>query len=120
MKRNFELIKKILLKFEELPLNHNENEIIVDEFSKNEVTYHVFLLAEANLVEIQDASSFDGKDFLPERLTWEGHEFLDNIRNDSIWNGIKSFIASKGGDIGFSVLKALAEAKAKEYFGLNS
>ena len=120
MKRNFDLIKKILLKFEELPLNHNENEIIVDGFSKDEVIYNVFLLAEANLVEIQDASSFDGKDFLPERLTWEGHEFLDNIRNENIWNNIKTFISSKGGDIAFSVLRSLAEAKSKELFGLKS
>jgi hypothetical protein len=51
-------------------------------------------------------------------LIWKGHEFLDNIKNDNVWNSIKSLISSKGGNVAFSILKLVAEEKAKEIFGI--
>ena len=52
MKRNFDLIKKILLKFEELPLNHNENEIIVEGVSKDEVLSYTVYEYDRNTEEL--------------------------------------------------------------------
>ena len=38
-------------------------------------------------------------------LTWEGHDFLDNIRNESTWNNIKKIISDKGLPLIIDVIK---------------
>ncbi|WP_019518458.1 DUF2513 domain-containing protein [Aggregatibacter actinomycetemcomitans] len=43
-------------------------------------------------------------------LTWQGHEFLDKIRNDSVWNKVKSTVQSKSLDLSFDVIKQVATA----------
>ncbi len=118
MKRDMELIRKILIEFEELPLNHKVDKFVIEGYSYDKIIYNTFLLEEAGLVEIIDTSDDDGKDFLPVKLIWKGHEFLDNIKNDNVWNSIKSLISSKGGNVAFSILKLVAEEKAKEIFGI--
>jgi hypothetical protein len=30
-------------------------------------------------------------------LTWQGHEFLDSVRRDTVWQKVKLFVAEKGG-----------------------
>lgn len=44
------------------------------------------------------------------RLTWEGHEFLDKIKNESIWKKVKATARSKGVDLSFTVIKDIAKA----------
>lgn len=48
-------------------------------------------------------------------LTWNGHEFLDNVRNDTVWAKLKRAVAEKGGAVSFDVLKALALSYAKAH-----
>jgi hypothetical protein len=45
---------------------------------------------------------------LPFRLTWEGHEFLDNVKDQPRWVKIKSLLADKGGNFSFDLVKKLA------------
>lgn len=40
------------------------------------------------------------------RLTWEGHEFLDKIREDTIWNKTKDTIVDKGLPFVFDIVKS--------------
>lgn len=40
------------------------------------------------------------------RLTWEGHEFLDKIREDTIWNKTKDTIVDKGLPFAFDIVKS--------------
>ena len=46
------------------------------------------------------------------RLTWEGHEFLDTVRDPEIWRKTKSGAATAGG-YAFGFMKDLATAYAK-------
>ena len=41
-------------------------------------------------------------------LTWQGHEFLDAIKNDSVWQKLKSMAAEKGIAMPFEIVKASA------------
>lgn len=50
-----------------------------------------------------------------------GHEFLDSIRNEGIWNKVKDVVKSKGLEIGsvpLEVLKEYAKMQVKNIFGL--
>ncbi|RLI51233.1 MAG: hypothetical protein DRP09_19445 [Candidatus Thorarchaeota archaeon] len=104
MKRDMELIRKILLQIEKAPYQHTNDTVNleIEESTNDKINYHVLLLAEAELIE---AISFSGDDRVicfPTRLTWKGHEFLDLSRNEKIWNKVKSFLGEKG--IGLSLV----------------
>ena len=42
------------------------------------------------------------------RMMWSGHELLDAIRSDTVWNKTKQAIASKGLSMTFDVVKSVA------------
>ena len=55
----------------------------------------------------------------PKRMTAQGHEFIDNARNEEAWRVVTEKAASKAGGVGLSVLTALLAAWAKKTFGLD-
>jgi Hypothetical protein (DUF2513) len=46
-------------------------------------------------------------------LTWYGHELLDAIRNESIWNKTKSTFADKSDAMTFELVREVATSFAK-------
>ena len=70
------------------------------------------LLTEVGLIERKflKSSTSDGAiaTALARRLTWEGHEFLDKIRDPSMWGKIKSKVKEKGLDLTFDEIKTAA------------
>jgi SOS-response transcriptional repressor LexA len=82
MKRDMDLIRTILLQIEEAPPNVNRIKLKLDGPSQDEVTEHLRLLIESGLIEAIPFQSNGKERFLPKRLTWKGHEFLDAARND--------------------------------------
>ena len=55
-----------------------------------------------------DSSSIGQFDFYVTGLTWQGHEFLDKIRNDTLWQKVKATVQSKSLDLSFDVIKTVA------------
>ncbi|PHS34049.1 MAG: hypothetical protein COA92_03165 [Sulfurovum sp.] len=47
-------------------------------------------------------------------LTWEGHDFLDNVRSDSIWSKTKNILKEKGLGMSFDIIKKTAIKFAEE------
>lgn len=96
MKRNLDLIRQILLKIEQSPRPGDLIEIKIDGHTSEEIAYHLGLLHEAGYII---AMSFQGDnhiDWMPSRLTWEGHEFLDLARDDPRWKKAKEMVAQAG------------------------
>ncbi|QLB18700.1 DUF2513 domain-containing protein [Mannheimia granulomatis] len=109
MKRNWDLIRKILLKLEEKADSTSWLESTdIKGYDAKTVAYHYKLLNNAGLIEAIDISSLEEEDFSATSLTWQGHEFLDKIRNDSVWNKVKSTVQSKSLDLSFDVIKTVA------------
>ncbi len=80
MKRDWDLVREILLKVES---DTTDNEVLTpssfpDE-KKREVAYHVELLVEADLIDGRVIKTMHSgpAEFIVMRLTWSGHEFLD-------------------------------------------
>lgn len=107
MKRDWDLIRKILLLLEELPdtasyLDSNE----VEGFHKDDVAYHIFIMKQAGLIEaITSETMSDGMICYAKMMTWEGQEFLSKIRQQSAWNKVKGLIKNKGLDLSYEALK---------------
>ncbi|WP_257616486.1 DUF2513 domain-containing protein [Rodentibacter ratti] len=77
-------------------------------YDSRTVAYHYKLLTNAGLIDSHDISSLEEENFAATSLTWQGHEFLDKIRNDSVWNKVKSTVQSKSLDLSFDVIKTVA------------
>lgn len=121
MKRDLELIRKLLFYFEEKPDDHMEECPRIEGFSELEIKYHLLLMDEANLLRCEREITESSKRVIKVyqfSLTWEGHEFLEATRNISIWNRAKSICLDKSGSLSFEVLKALLVNLAKESIGL--
>jgi Hypothetical protein (DUF2513) len=113
MMRDFDLIRKLLVSFEEK--QHFEMVQTVDvgtEYSVDQVQYHLRLLCQAGFLDYEAERSSTSDDRIiqvyPFDLTWDGHEFLSKVRNESTWQRIKSLATAKGGAISFAVLNDIA------------
>lgn len=107
MKRDMELVRKILFKTEETVDNFAEYNIEIEGYTKEQVAYHCALLNDSNFVYDYGSQPVGGEiySFGVGRLTWEGHEFLDKIRSDTVWNRTKEVITEKGLPMAIDVVK---------------
>ena len=92
MKRDWDMIRDMLTRLEELP--SRDKTLGPADFAPESqalASYHAELLIEAGLVEghLSKTIGPGTKHFLLRRLTWPGHEFLDSIRSDTVWNKTK-------------------------------
>ena len=118
MKRDFDLIRKILDQIEEKSDGLSCGELDLPDHAAEEVWYQVMLLKQAGLIEAADCRSRAGNRWLPQSLTWDGHEFLDAIKNDTVWTQVKTTVKEKGGVVPFEILKALAIQFGMSFCGI--
>jgi len=116
MKRDLELVKYILEYFENKQDWKPEENLKIDNFDDKLVSYHVDIMYEAGLINGEAITSETGRIYnvLPFRLTWEGHEFLDNIKDKKRWTKIKELVSSKGGNFSIELIKKLAYKFAEQ------
>ena len=91
MIRDMELVRKILLNIERGDLRGG-----VEGHDIDAVNYHKALLIQANLVEGTPRYSSSGQKpsdipigVMIKRMTWQGHDFIDAIANDTKWEAGK-------------------------------
>ncbi len=125
MKRNMDLARMILFEIEkcEAPMGLLQ-ELKIEGYSSQEISYHIKLLYQAGLLEAEDASTMGmgpkGFCWFAGSLTWEGHEFLEAARDDNRWNKTKKLFADKGGGLVFEALKfALIKGIKNQFFPTN-
>jgi hypothetical protein len=112
MKRDMELIRKILLFAEGSP-SHIERPFMVPRIEGYEqlVVYeHVALLKDAGYLLAVFSKATDvipQNRWLIVRLTWAGHEFLAAARNDTIWQKVMDKLKAEGISAPVEVLKDL-------------
>jgi len=117
MKRDFELIRKLLIFFEEKQSAKHVEIPAIGGYDERAIKYHLVLLHEAGLLRCEPVRSSTSDRVIyviPFDLTWDGHEFLDKVRNESVWRRIRKVITSKGGSLAFSVVNQLATRFAME------
>lgn len=115
MKRDMDLIRKILFEIEKSAYTGSYIDVDIEGYKRNEVDYHVSLLYEAKLIRGNHNPSREkpsGVDILS--LTWDGHEFLDAARDEGIWAKSKQRIKDEGIGLTFSLLKELLIHLARE------
>lgn len=119
MQRNWELIREILSALEGRETTHGGlSPEQISGYSPEVVSYHLYILNEAGLIEANCLKPSNTPIHCIGRiLTWAGHEFLDSIRNETMWNKIKATAKSKGVDLSFEVIKQAAVVVIKGLLG---
>lgn len=123
MKRDLDLIRRMLLKMESLDSSYgtirlNAFKDICDDEAV--LSLHVHLLLDAGLIEATDMV-YTGNgvdDFLITRMTFAGYDYLDSIRDESVWNEVKKKIASVGGSVSLDIAKELGVMLLKQHLGI--
>jgi len=113
MKRDLDLYRQILKAMEECPEARCDSIRGLPGITHAMFAHHVKLLTQAGLIEAIDISSHDGDDWLLLSITHEGYEFIDAVREDSIWNKTKEKALSSTGTISLEILKTTAQAVIK-------
>lgn len=108
MKRNWTLIRKILLTLEAQVDADGIDSDTIPQFSPAIVNFHFELLRQADLITIQKTESLSGTYILATSMTWQGYEFLEHIRQDTLWNKVKETIANRGASLSFELIKSVA------------
>ncbi|KDN29998.1 hypothetical protein VFDL14_04485 [Vibrio fortis] len=118
MKRDMDLIRKLVLFIEEKEDDHPIIKAPFEGYSNLQLEEHYHLLFEAGLVRCETICSNSTPSrvvkVIPFSLTWEGHEFADAVRNETIWEKAKEKIISQVGGLPFDVLKGVLIGMCRE------
>lgn len=117
MKLEVDLVRLLLLHIEEhatRPISDLDN-IEIDGWTKEQIDYHVVQLEDAGFIEASIDSVPDNEDpnlvhvlYSVRRLTYKGHEFVETVRDDTIWRKVKE----KARAVGAMTLPALIQIGA--------
>ncbi|MBM4034844.1 MAG: DUF2513 domain-containing protein [Planctomycetes bacterium] len=120
MKRDLDLVRKILFAVEEHASGFAPTDLHVEGYTKAQIGYHAYLVVDAGLAQGEDVTDTDseGPEWMITALTWKGHEFVEAARDDSRWERAKRMVADKGGSITFDLLKQLLTSLMKGALGL--
>lgn len=97
MKLNKDCIRDLLLYLEEnLTINNSiaVNNIKINNYTSDELLYTADKLYEAKFLNCY-RRVYDAQDLLitVDSITYEGHQFLDNIRDDNVWENTKNVLS---------------------------
>ena len=113
MKLDKDLVRDILLALESDEDAFGWKELSFDDHTQVEIAYHVCILAEGGILTAMDSGNLNVYDWRAQRLTYNGHEFLDTIRDDEVWKLTKD-TAKKAGVGGLKFLFEVAKSYAKQ------
>lgn len=115
MKRDDDLIRHLLFRYEADKDWLFLEPAAASGASEQEQTerYHMFLMMDEGLLSPVGRSTF--------RMTSKGHDFLDAIRDDTIWTKVKSGAAKTGAgslDFMFGLAKEYVKQSVQEKLGI--
>ncbi|MCG7544108.1 DUF2513 domain-containing protein [Pseudoalteromonas sp. MM17-2] len=118
MRRDWEIIRRILLEVEELEPTKSISLSNYPDEEQHIISYHVKLLYDAQLLEAIFSNSISkGPRYFTIQgqngLTWNGHEFLDSIKDEGLWKDVKKTLKEKGKAMTFEVIKTTATTLVK-------
>jgi len=121
VERDMDLIREVLLKVEADPEMDGYHYKCFDSsdfpgHTNQQIAYHIEQLIEANLLRGGEGT-LDSFSIPISRLTWSGHEFLDNIKDVGVWEQVKVRIAGLP-SLALPIIAKIAEAEIMKKLGL--
>lgn len=100
MKLNHECVRDLMLFIEDnvkYGTYADAEQLVLKDYSKAIIVYTADKLLEAGYIK-GSRHEYSGHDNLPSigilSITWEGHKFLDSIRDDKVWKNTKNILSN--------------------------
>ena len=124
MKRDMDLVRQLLLVIKAQAVDARGIPEI-DGYEQAEVDHHIKLLRQAGFlpqIERPRPSDFPVRGLArrvsdPIELTWEGHDFLETIRDPEVWRKTKQAVGKAGGTAALETWKATAREVTGQLIG---
>lgn len=121
MRRNMDIVRHILLETEQAEsYSLDSSRMTTEEWDSDEVSYNAEIMVEAGLLDASVSQTLGRRypEVLIKRLTWEGHDLLDTIRDDTVWTKTKAKLGETVGTAALEVVKAVAVSITRTALGL--
>ena len=82
---------------------------IIPDYSPQDIAYSTLMLSEAdyiNVLIVPGDNKFNGAIYTG--ITFEGHQYLDSIRSDKVWDKIKKKLSTEGVSLTLQIVKNVA------------
>ncbi len=113
MKLNHDCVRELLLLLEKKLEFSNDVDLLdisIGNFSEEEITYTAMKLNEAQYINAKFIKDVSGQVYGEiYSITWEGHKFLDAIRDNQVWSKTKNAL-KKIGSCALDVVGRIASA----------
>ena len=120
MKRDMNLVRKILQWAEQQEHGFTGGNPKFDNISEEVIDHHIYLMNDAGLIDAVDSTNLSSTSptALMSNISWRGHEFLDASRDETIWNKAKDTILKPAAGVAFDVLLEWLKIETKKKLGL--
>lgn len=112
MKLNPDCIRDVLIAMENQPFNHqidfDDFVPLLSSYSSDDIEYTCLKLKEAGFIRATTSSDCES-DIVVSLIdiTYSGHQFLNDIRSDTVWNNVKE-VSKKVGSHSVSAISQIA------------
>src|SRR5690606_14013063 len=111
MKRDLDLVRKILLEVEEKEtINGYQQDLEIAGYSQDAIRYHLRIMQDADLIKY---TAYMPSGIIIDKLTWQGHDFIAMSNNSQLWETTKKTALEKGMDftidLAVKILRKLRE-----------
>ena len=111
MKYNPDIALQILKAVEEHPEDDlRPKMILLPEIDENLYYFHSRLLSEAGYIRVYKLENRGY--YWPRQITWDGVQFLEQFRNDSLWQRAKDVASEKGVGMALDTLLQIGKVLA--------
>lgn len=116
------LIREILLRIEATENRWDDPDLTIEGYPGKEVDYNLDLLINEQLVNGNGQWTSGNNYFVSiSGLTWSGHDFLDSVREDAVWEAATQKAQSAGhklANLTIDIVKGIATSIIRERLGL--
>lgn len=116
MQRNLDLVREILILSEDAEEEISALCLSPAKWTKQQIAFHVELMQAYGLLRARTTRNASGEaiqcDILG--LTWDGYDYLDAIRSETVWKRAKDAIKASIGETTLSVVKDTCTSLAAE------
>lgn len=125
MKRDMDLVRRLMLAAEGQPAGEHffARDIMQADDDGAVIAEHVHLLFDAGYLTGDPDRTIailphPGR-VLITGITWRGHEFLDAVRDDTVWQKTKAKLTATGGSATLEIVTQVATSILKQMLGLS-
>lgn len=123
MKRDMDMVRDLLLKIEAAPPRASWKTVVTttDNDEAKKALWHLKLIEEAGFIRSKPIHLHGAR--LPEmiEMTWEGHDFMDSVRDPKVWEKTKQGAEAAGGftvDLLKDLAKGFVKKQIEDYTGV--